>query len=72
MRSALRLAVRLRTRGGPCTGATAGHPEAWDPFWRSSGRSAGLPETPGARSRAFCEASEVRLMFLSGGCARWW
>ena len=62
LRSALRLAARLRARGRACTGATAGHPEAWDPFWESWGRGAWLPETPGARSRAFCEASEVRLM----------
>jgi len=72
LRSAIRLAVRLRTRGGACTDATAGHPEAWDPLWRSLGRNAWFPETPGACSRAFCGASEVRLTFPSGDCARYW
>ncbi len=53
LRSAVRLAVRLRTCGGACTDATAGHPEAWDPLRRYLGRNAWLPETPGSCSRAF-------------------
>ena len=72
LQSAVRLAVRLRTHGGACTDATVGHPEAWDPFWESWGRSARLPEAPGARSRAFCGAPEVRPTFPSSGCTRWW